>query len=370
MRLIADAEMTACFSWARGVRRGRRRDTTRRTSRSGTEPEVRTGSCRRVTVLERDGHAPTGKVGQAGDRVGREARLALFAVGDDRRTGRLEAPERVAHGVVVQGVELLGRDPPGGGRLHAVDQCLGPWDAADRFGGECHPAMVPNRNGGVSHTWPDPRIERQERVTMARDEERLMRSQEEPIVGGLPDVPGILAAIRLTPGLGVHLRGLADELLVNDFPGATLERAEREMLATAVSAANDCFYCMDSHGAFANALLERDGATDLAPLIDAVKVGSSEGFDDKMRALLHIARTVRREPRDLTAADIAAAHAAGATDADVQLAVLIAAAFSMYNRMVEGFRARTMPSADAYRARASEIAAHGYSDQRVTSVPR
>jgi uncharacterized peroxidase-related enzyme len=205
---------------------------------------------------------------------------------------------------------------------------------------------------------------------MARDEERITRSQEEPIVGGLPDVPGILAAIRLTPGLGVHLRGLADELLVSDFPGTTLERAEREMLATAVSAANDCFYCMDSHGAFANALLERDGASDLAPLIDVVKVGSSEGFDDKMRALLHIARTVRREPRELTAADVDAAHAAGAADADVQLAVLIAAAFSMYNRMVEGFRARTMPSADAYRARASEIAAHGYSDQRVTSVPR
>jgi len=205
---------------------------------------------------------------------------------------------------------------------------------------------------------------------MARDEERLMRSQEEPIVGGLPEVPGILAAIRLTPGLGVHLRGLADELLVNDFPGATLERAEREMLATAVSAANDCFYCMDSHGAFANALLERDGTTDLAPLIDVVKVGSSEGFDDKMRALLHIARTVRREPRELSAADIAAAHAAGASDADVQLAVLIAAAFSMYNRMVEGFRARIMFSADAYRTRTNEVAAHGYSDQRITSVPR
>ena len=204
---------------------------------------------------------------------------------------------------------------------------------------------------------------------MARDEERLMRSQEEPIVGGLPDVPGILAAIRLTPGLGIHLRGLADELLVNDFPGATLERAEREMLATAVSAANDCFYCMDSHGAFANALLERSGSTEVVPLVEVVKVGSSEDFDEKMRALLDIARTVRREPRDLTAADVAAAHAAGATDADVQLAVLIAAAFSMYNRMVEGFRARTLPSADAYRGRAAEIAAHGYSDQRVTSVP-
>ena len=204
---------------------------------------------------------------------------------------------------------------------------------------------------------------------MPRQEERLQRSQEGPIVGGLPDVPGILTAIRLTPELGVHLRGLADELLVNDFPGTTLERGEREMLATAVSAANNCFYCMDSHGAFATAVLEQSGSTDLVPLIDVVKVGSSEGFDDKMRALLHISRTVRREPRDLTAADVAAAHAAGATDADVQLAVLIAAAFSMYNRMVEGFRAKTLPSPDAYRARATEIAEHGYSDQRVTAVP-
>ncbi len=204
---------------------------------------------------------------------------------------------------------------------------------------------------------------------MARDEERLERAQEDPIVGGLPEVPGILAAIRLTPGLGVHLRGLADELLVNDFPGATIVRAEREMLATAVSAANDCFYCMDSHGAFANALIERTGATELAPLVDVVKVGSSEGFDDKMRALLHIARTVRRAPRELTAAEVDAALEAGASDADVQLAVCIAAAFSMYNRLVEGFRARTLPSADAYRARAAEIAEHGYSDQRVTAVP-
>jgi uncharacterized peroxidase-related enzyme len=204
---------------------------------------------------------------------------------------------------------------------------------------------------------------------MARDEERLIRAQEEPIVGGLPDVPGILAAIRLTPGLGVHLRGLADELLVNDFPGATIERSEREMIATAVSAANDCFYCMDSHGAFANALLERSGDTEAVPLIDVIKIGSSDGLDPKMEALLHIARTVRRAPRELTAADVAAAQAVGATDADVQLAVLIASAFSMYNRMVEGFRARTLPSADAYRARAGEIAEHGYSDQRVTAVP-
>jgi uncharacterized peroxidase-related enzyme len=204
---------------------------------------------------------------------------------------------------------------------------------------------------------------------MARDDERLMRAQEEPIVGGLPDVPGIGVAMRLTPGLGTHLRGLADELLVHDFPGATLTRVEREMLATAVSAANDCFFCMDSHAAHATAILERGDTTELAALLDEIKVGSSEGLDDKMRALLHISRTVRGDARELTTSDVAAARAAGAADADVQLAVLIAAAFSMYNRMVEGFRAKTASSTEVYRDRAEEIAAHGYSGRRVTSIP-
>lgn len=196
---------------------------------------------------------------------------------------------------------------------------------------------------------------------MTRDDERIARAQEEPIVGSLPDVPGIGVAMRLTPGLGTHLRGLADELLVNDFPGATISRPEREMLATAVSAANDCFFCMDSHGAFATALLERAETTELIPLIDTIKSGSSEGLDEKMQALLHIARTVRHDPLQLTAADVSAAIEAGATDADVQLAVLIASAFSMYNRLVDGFRARTAPSPEVYAERAAEIAENGYS---------
>jgi uncharacterized peroxidase-related enzyme len=204
---------------------------------------------------------------------------------------------------------------------------------------------------------------------MARDDERLSRSQQELLVGGLPELPGILTALNLTPGLGIHLRGLADQLLVVDHPGATISRAEREMMATAVSAGNDCFYCMDSHGAFATALLQKSGADDLVPVIDTIKGGSSEGLGPKMQALLHIARTVRREPLDLTADDVDAAHAAGATDGDVQLAVLIAAGFSMYNRLVEGFRAPTPPTAEAYVSRADEIADHGYSSRQVTSVP-
>jgi hypothetical protein len=42
----------------------------------------------------------------------------------------------------------------------------------------------------------------------------------------------------------------------------------------------------------------------------------------------------------------------------------------MYNRMVDGLRAKTPASAEAFRARAAEIAEHGYSDPAVQSIPR
>jgi len=196
---------------------------------------------------------------------------------------------------------------------------------------------------------------------MTREAERLARAQEHPIVGSLPEVPGIRVAMSLTPGLGLHLRGLADELLVHDYPGATIDRVDRELIATAVSAGNDCFFCMDSHGAHAAALMDATGRTDAFPAIAILKDGASDGLDAKLAALVHIARTVRRAPRELTTGDVEAATTAGASDADVQLAVLIAAGFSMYNRMVDGFRAATPPSLEPYTGRAAEIAARGYS---------
>jgi uncharacterized peroxidase-related enzyme len=202
-----------------------------------------------------------------------------------------------------------------------------------------------------------------------RDEERRARAREAPIVDGLPDLPGVIVAMNLAPTLAGPLRGLANALLVDDFPGSTLRRAERELLATATSARNDCFYCMDTHGAFAAELLRREAAPEVESLIDSIKNGALDGLDAKMAALVAIVRRVAKEPRALERADVDRAKTAGATDRDVQLAVLIAAAFCMYNRMVDGLRARTPANVAAYEARAREIADYGYADSRTASIP-
>jgi len=47
--------------------------------------------------------------------------------------------------------------------------------------------------------------------------------------------------MQLAPGLTEHLSGLANVLLTDPFPGATIWRAETELLAAAVSAQNVLF---------------------------------------------------------------------------------------------------------------------------------
>jgi uncharacterized peroxidase-related enzyme len=202
-----------------------------------------------------------------------------------------------------------------------------------------------------------------------REEERQARAREAPIVDGLPDLPGIIAAMNLVPTLGAHLRGLANTLLVEEFPGSTLRRGERELLATATSAGNDCFYCMDTHGAFAAELLRRDDIANVETLIEFIKGGAPGQLDPKMSALIAISRQIAREPRRLAREDVMRAKAAGASNADIQLAVLIASAFCMYNRIVDGFRAKTPSNVGAYDARAREIAEFGYADPRTASIP-
>jgi len=175
--------------------------------------------------------------------------------------------------------------------------------------------------------------------------------------------------MQLSPGLGLHLRALADVLLVEDFPGSTLRRSERELIATAVSATNGCFFCMDTHGAFAAELLRREGYDQTRDMVESMKLGICTSLDPRLRALTSIAHQVAQDARLLGKQDVDAAKEAGATDGDVQLAILIASAFCMYNRMVDGLRAKTPPDPSAYDARAREVVEYGYGAAHLSSIP-
>jgi len=136
----------------------------------------------------------------------------------------------------------------------------------------------------------------------------------------------------------------------------SLTRGERELIATAVSAANECEYCQTIHGAVAAHHLGGD-----EDLVRAVRCGvEPPGLSDKLVALLAIARRTAESGRRVTADDIIRARSAGATDLEIHDTVLIAAVFCLCNRYVDGLATWTPDDPDFYRQRAARIAEHGY----------
>jgi alkylhydroperoxidase family enzyme len=80
----------------------------------------------------------------------------------------------------------------------------------------------------------------------------------------------------------------------------------------------------------------------------------------KLKALLAIAARVQESGRLVTAGDIERARAAGATDLEIHDTVLIAAAFSMFNRYVDGLATFTPHDDAAYDAMGQRMARDGY----------
>ena len=62
----------------------------------------------------------------------------------------------------------------------------------------------------------------------------------------------------------------------------------------------------------------------------------------------------------MTEADVRRARESGATDIEIHDAVLIAAAFCMFNRYVDGLATWAPEGADAYKANAKRIVTQGY----------
>jgi uncharacterized peroxidase-related enzyme len=162
-------------------------------------------------------------------------------------------------------------------------------------------------------------------------------------------VPGIRSLVLFRPETGKPLYELAQVLLRGNSP---LTEGERELIAAYVSSRNQCGFCMNSHAAAARCLYGEDSA-----IVDAVLDNVQKApLTAKMKALLNIAGKVQISGAAVTAEDIAGAREQGAEDRAIHDTVLIAAAFSMFNRYVDGLGSWTPTDPAVYEEMGKRMA--------------
>lgn len=179
----------------------------------------------------------------------------------------------------------------------------------------------------------------------------------------LPEgLPGITGPMAFRPETARPLRALAEILLRGP---STLSSADREMIATYTSSQNDCYFCQTSHGAAASHHLGGNAA-----LVDQVKQNfETAPVTEKLKALLAIAGQVQKGGKNVTAEHIARAQQAGATDLEIHDTVLIAAAFCMYNRYVDGLATWSPRDPAMYEAMGARMAEQGYVQPEPVAEP-
>lgn len=171
----------------------------------------------------------------------------------------------------------------------------------------------------------------------------------------LPEnLPGITGPMKAYPETAVALNALADALLVRETP--SFPKANRELIASYVSYLNDCVFCSESHGAVADFHLQQPGFA-RALWSDIEKAPVSE----RLKAQLKIAAKVQKSGGAVTSEDVDQAKKLGVSDQDIHDTVLIAAAFCMFNRYVDGLATVAPPRGDkGYEMMGARLAQNGY----------
>lgn len=165
--------------------------------------------------------------------------------------------------------------------------------------------------------------------------------------------PGIVELLFYKGRTGKALSNLAHTLLHDPSP---LTRGERELIAAHVSRLNDCEFCHESHAAVATLHLNDNGKAVECLRVDIETIPVSE----KMKRLLAIAGKVQAGGKSVTPDLVEAAKKAGATDEELHDTVLIAAAFCMYNRYVDGLATNLPEKKEEYVEMGERLAKKGY----------
>lgn len=164
---------------------------------------------------------------------------------------------------------------------------------------------------------------------------------------------GIVELLFYKGKTGKALSSLAHTILHGESP---LTKGERELIASYVSNLNKCNFCHDSHSAATNAHFGDEGHT-----VACVKENiDTAPVSEKMKALLRLAGKVQQSGSAVTPEDIANAREAGANDEAIHDTVLIAAAFCMYNRYVDGLGTSVPTDKNDYKPMGVRLAKKGY----------
>lgn len=138
-------------------------------------------------------------------------------------------------------------------------------------------------------------------------------------------VPNVLRAYAFDVTKLQAFIDMVDDLMLAD---SGLSKAEREMIAVAVSAVNHCHYCLAAHGA---ALRQRLKDADLGETI--AQNWRAAPLSDKQMAMLAFTVKLTESPDKIVEADRAALRQAGFTDRDIWDIAAVAGFYNMSNRI-------------------------------------
>lgn len=129
---------------------------------------------------------------------------------------------------------------------------------------------------------------------------------------------------------------------------------DRELMAAAVSKTNGCKFCVSIHTAVASKAY--DDGTKVAAALSAED--TAVATPEPLRATLQMLRKLMRE-HTVTADDMRAVLAAGASREQIEDALAVGLAFSTMNRLASTFDF-VVPAGAALESGAKYLLAHGY----------
>ena len=170
-----------------------------------------------------------------------------------------------------------------------------------------------------------------------------------PVPDGMPGIRGLMA---FRPETALPLNQLVEVLLQGP---STLTKGERELIGAYVSSLNECRFCASTHGAIAT-----HHFGDRSIVVAVIADPDEADVSSKLKMLLRIAAKVQKGGRRVSHEDVNAARAQGATDTEIHDTVLIAAAFCMFNRYVDGLDTAAPDDPRLYDQIGAHRAVNGY----------